>query len=82
MSARRRYVDGLIRTVVTLLCSVVCALGAGIRPGQAAMELGQEKHFDIPPQQLPAAPVFCRSLRDTVELAEAMITTVFPSTTS
>ena len=55
MSARRRYLDGLIRTIVALLCSVVCALGAGIRPAQAAMELGQEKHFDIPPQQLPAA---------------------------
>ena len=38
-----------------LVCIVVCAFGAGIRPGYAAIELGPEKHFDIAPQQLPSA---------------------------
>ncbi|HEY6927340.1 MAG TPA: TonB-dependent receptor [Steroidobacteraceae bacterium] len=38
-----------------LVCIVACALGAGIQPGYAAIELGPVKHFDIVPQQLPSA---------------------------
>ena len=48
-------VDRLIRGTLVLVCSVPLALRRRHPAGQAAMELGQEKHFDIPPQQLPAA---------------------------
>jgi iron complex outermembrane recepter protein len=39
----------------TLVLALLLIFTAAARPGVAAMELGQEKHFDIPPQQLPAA---------------------------
>jgi iron complex outermembrane recepter protein len=39
----------------TLALILALAFTAGVRPSVAAMELGQEKHFDIPPQQLPGA---------------------------
>ena len=45
-------------TLVKILALVVAlplTFTAGVRPCVAAMELGQERHFDIPPQELPAA---------------------------
>ena len=39
-----------------LVLSLVLAVSIlGVRTGHAAMELGAQRHFDIPPQQLPSA---------------------------
>jgi iron complex outermembrane receptor protein len=54
MSARK-LADQLSRGILALLLALPLAFTAGVRPSVAAMELGQEKQFDIPPQQLPAA---------------------------
>src|ERR1700734_2565691 len=45
----------LSRGTLALVLALPLTFTAGVRPCVAAMELGQEKHFDIPPQQLPAA---------------------------
>ena len=43
-------------TRVSLILALVLAVSVlGGRPGYAAMELGAQRHFDIPPQQLPSA---------------------------
>jgi iron complex outermembrane recepter protein len=54
MSANK-LADQLSRGTLALVLALPLTLTAGVRPCVAAMELGQEKHFDIPPQQLPAA---------------------------
>ncbi|HEY0341812.1 MAG TPA: hypothetical protein VGC34_13470, partial [Steroidobacteraceae bacterium] len=46
---------GTVARALLLVLALPLACIAGARPGVAAMELGQEKQFDIPPQQLPAA---------------------------
>jgi iron complex outermembrane recepter protein len=45
----------LTRGTLAVVLALPLTFTAGVRPATAAMELGQEKHFDIPPQQLPAA---------------------------
>jgi len=45
----------LSRGTLAVVLALPLTLTAGVRPCVAAMELGQEKTFDIPPQQLPAA---------------------------
>jgi iron complex outermembrane receptor protein len=45
----------LSRGTLAVVLALPLTFTAGIRPCVAAMELGQEKTFDIPPQQLPAA---------------------------
>ena len=47
--------DQLTRGTLAVVLALPLTFTAGVRPATAAMELGQEKHFDIPPQQLPAA---------------------------
>jgi iron complex outermembrane receptor protein len=43
-------------TRVSLILALVLAVSVlGVRTGYAAMELGAQRHFDIPPQQLPSA---------------------------
>jgi iron complex outermembrane receptor protein len=54
MSANK-LADQLSRGTLALVLALPLTFTAGVRPCVAAMELGQEKHFDIPPQQLPAA---------------------------
>lgn len=54
MSASK-LADQLSRGTLALMLALPLAFTAGVRPSVAAMELGQERHFDIPPQQLPAA---------------------------
>jgi iron complex outermembrane recepter protein len=50
-----KLADQLSRGTLALVLALPLTLTAGVRPCVAAMELGQERHFDIPPQQLPAA---------------------------
>ena len=45
----------LSRGTLAVVLALPLTFTAGVRPCVAAMELGQEKTFDIPPQQLPAA---------------------------
>ena len=54
MSANK-LADQLSRGTLALVLALPLTFTAGVRPCVAAMELGQEKQFDIPPQQLPAA---------------------------
>jgi iron complex outermembrane receptor protein len=44
-----------IRAVPALVGTLLLALGGGIQPSRAAMELGPQVRFDIAPQQLPSA---------------------------
>jgi len=50
-----KLADQLTRGTLAVVLALPLTFTAGVRPCVAAMELGQEKHFDIPPQQLPAA---------------------------
>jgi iron complex outermembrane recepter protein len=50
-----KLADQLTRGTLAVVLALPLTFTAGVRPAVAAMELGQEKHFDIPPQQLPAA---------------------------
>src|SRR6185437_15171904 len=43
------------RAVLALVLTLALALAGGMRPSQAAMELGPQVHFDIAAQQLPSA---------------------------
>jgi iron complex outermembrane receptor protein len=47
--------DRLSRGTLAAVLALPLTFTAGVQPCVAAMELGQEKNFDIPPQQLPAA---------------------------
>jgi iron complex outermembrane recepter protein len=50
-----KLADQLSRGTLAVVFALPLTFTAGVRPCVAAMELGQEKHFDILPQQLPAA---------------------------
>ena len=48
-------VDLFTRGTKVLLFGLALSVAAGIQPGLAAIDLGQQRQFDIPPQQLSSA---------------------------
>jgi iron complex outermembrane recepter protein len=50
-----RVVDGLTRGAAALLVSLVVSVAFGVQPSDAAIDLSQQRQFDIAPQQLSSA---------------------------